>query len=145
MEFEDNRRLIAPASGRMYWLLAWNDQTRTRGKVTKDVWVWSGVPVAEIVDLEKLSFTAEIPEILYSRMRVGTTVQVRFPVLGERRIRATTTAIGQVLAPSRDAAAVGSDEKISDVRVFTLTVALDLPADARGQVQPGLRGILELP
>ena len=144
-DFENNKRLVAPAAGRMYWLLAWNDQTRTRGKLTKDVWVWRGVPVAEIIDLAKLSFTAELPEILYPRMQVGTAVQVRFPVLGDRRLRATVTTIGQALALPRDAAAVGSDEKITDLRVFTVTVALELPADARGQVQPGLRGILELP
>ena len=144
-EFEDNKRLLAPAAGRMYWQQAWNDQTRSRGKVTKDVWVWRGVPVAEIIDLAKLSFTAELPESLYPRMHMGTSLQVRFPVLGDRRIRATVTTIGQALVLPRDAAAVGSDEKITDLRVFTVTVALDLPADARGLVQPGLRGILELP
>ena len=144
-DFDRNKVLRSPAAGRLYWLLAWNDQTRSRGKLTKDVWVWGGMPVAEIVDMGRLSFTVELPEALYPRMAKGLAARVRFPVLGDRRLAATVANVGQALAAPRDAADAGLDEKVADLRVFTLTLDLAIPPDARGQVQPGLRGILELP
>lgn len=150
-DFERNKVLRSTAAGRLYWLLAWNDQTRTRGKLTKDVWVWAGVPVAEIVDMKKLSFTAELPESLYVQMRSGTVMQVRFPLLGDRRFPATVSDVGQALGPSRDANSAASDERITDHRVFMLTLTLDLGSatnaatDETSSVQPGLRGILEYP
>jgi multidrug efflux pump subunit AcrA (membrane-fusion protein) len=144
-EFERNRVLRANGAGRLYWLTVWNEQTRTRSKLTKDVWVWGGMPLAEIVDLGRLSFSVEVPEALYPRLQTGQKLAVRFPVLGDRRLDATIAAVGQAIAPPRDLASAARDEKVTDTRVFTLTLDLVIPADAHGQVQPGLRGILELP
>ena len=101
--------------------------------------------MAELLDLAHLSFTAELPEVLYQRFQVGQRLTIRLPVLGNRRISATIAEIGQALGLPRDLATAAKDEKITDQRVFTLTLALSLgPAD-QGVVQPGLRGILELP
>lgn len=146
-DFERNKVLRSTAAGRLYWLLAWNDQTRARGKLTKDVWVWGGMPIAEIVDMRKLSFTAELPEALYPQLRTGAAMHIRFPVLGDRRFPATVAEVGQALGQSRDAASAANDERIADHRVFTLTLDLVLPAASDGvtSVQPGLRGILEYP
>lgn len=154
-DFERNKILRSPTAGRLYWLLAWNEQTRARGKLSKDMWVWSGVPVAEIVDMNKLSFIAELPESLYVHMRTGMVMQVRFPVLANRRFAATVGEVGQALGPSRDARSAASDERITDHRVFTLTLTLSLSQDPgsatnaataeNSRIQPGLRGILEYP
>ena len=144
-EFESNRVLHASGSGRLYWLNVWNEQTRSRSKLTKDVWVWGGMPIAELVDLGRLSFSVELPEALYPRLHAGQHLPVRFPVLGDRRLDAVIATVGQAIAAPRDLATAARDEKVADTRVFTLTLDLAIPADARGQVQPGLRGVLELP
>jgi multidrug efflux pump subunit AcrA (membrane-fusion protein) len=143
-EFERTRILHAPVSGRLYWLQAWNDQTRSMGKVTKDVIVWGGVPVAEIVDLSQLSFIAEVPESRYPHVQVDQVVTVIIPSLGDLRLLAAITRIGQAVVIPRDARAAGDDAPIADQRVFTVTVALTLPPEQRGRLMPGIRGLLEL-
>jgi hypothetical protein len=114
------------------------------GKVTKDVIVWGGVPVAEIVDLSQLSFIAEVPESRYPHVQVDQVVTVIIPSLGDLRLLAAITRIGQAVVIPRDARAAGDDAPIADQRVFTVTVALTLPPEQRGRLMPGIRGLLEL-
>ena len=144
-QFEKNKTLRASVAGRLYWLLAWNDQTRAMGKVTKDVILWGGVPVAEIVDLSRLAFAAEVPEPRYPHLRVGDAVTVRIPGLGDLRLSAAISRIGQALSPPRDAKAAGEDAPVADQRVFTVTVDVTLPPEHHGRLMPGMRGFLELP
>lgn len=143
-EFEHSKVLHATAVGRLYWLQAWNDQTRAMGKVTKDVILWGGIPVAEIVDLSQLSFLAEVPEPRYPHLAVGQAVMVCIPSLGDLRLMAAITSIGQALGLPRDARAAGDDAPVADQRVFSVTVTLTLPANQRGRLMPGMRGVLEL-
>ena len=143
--FEQNKILRASVAGRLYWLLAWNDQTRSMGKVTKDVMFWGGVPVAEIVDLSRLAFSAEVPEPRYPYVQVGDVVTVRIPALGDLRLVAAISRIGQALSQSRDAKTAGEDAPVTDQRVFTVTVDVTLPPEQRGRLMPGMRGFLELP
>ena len=115
------------------------------GKVTKDVILWGGVPVAEIVDLSRLAFAAEVPEPRYPHLRVGDAVAVRIPGLGDLRMAAAISRIGQALSPPRDAKAAGEDAPVADQRVFTVTVDVTLPPEQHGRLMPGMRGFLELP
>lgn len=144
-EFEKNKTLRASVAGRLYWLLAWNDQTRAMGKVTKDVVLWGGVPVAEIVDLSRLAFAAEVPEPRYPQLRIGQPAMVRIPALGDLRLTAAISRIGQALSPPRDAKTAGDDAPVADQRVFSVTVDVTLPPEHRGRLMPGMRGFLELP
>lgn len=144
-DFELHRRLQAPVAGRLYWLNAWNDQTRVMGKVTKDVILWAGVPVAEVVDLTHLAFTAEVPEPRYPSLKSGQAASVVFPSLGDLRLTAAITRIGQALGPPRDARNAGADAPVADQRVFSVTVDLIIPSEQRGRLVPGVRGFLELP
>ena len=144
VEFERNKILRASVAGRLYWLLAWNDQTRSMGKLTKDVILWGGVPVAEIVDLSRLAFAAEVPEPRYPHLQVGDAVTVRIPGLGDLRLVAAISRIGQALSQSRDAKTAGEDAPVTDQRVFTVTVDVTLPPEQRGRLMPGMRGFLEL-
>ena len=144
VQFEKNKILRASVAGRLYWLLAWNDQTRSMGKVTKDVILWGGVPVAEIVDLSRLAFAAEVPEPRYPHLKVGDAVTVRIPGLGDLRLMAAISRIGQALSQSRDAKTAGEDAPVTDQRVFTVTVDVTLPPEHRGRLMPGMRGFLEL-
>ena len=143
-QFEKNKTLHASVAGRLYWLLAWNDQTRAMGKVTKDVILWGGVPVAEIVDLSRLAFAAEVPEPRYPFLHVGDAVTVRIPGMGDLRLVAAISRIGQALSQPRDAKTAGEDAPVADQRVFTVTVDVTLPPDQRGRLMPGMRGFLEL-
>jgi hypothetical protein len=143
-DFERNRRIAAPATGRLYWLSNWNGQTNSMTKLTRDMWVWRGVPMAEIVDLGDLAFSAEVAEPFYTRIAVGDPAVVTIPGAAGARLDCTVTAKGQVLTPPRDLRAAGT-QVLADSRVFTVRLALTLGPDVRGTVQPGMRGQVDFP
>ncbi|MCK6491725.1 MAG: HlyD family secretion protein, partial [Planctomycetes bacterium] len=104
--------------------------------------VWTGLPLAEIIDPAGLAFRAEVPERRYARLEEGAAAAVVFPQLGGLRVPGRVTRKARILDLPRDA----REEALAPVApVFAVTIALDIPADRRDDLAPGVKGMLELP
>ena len=148
-DFARLRVIRAPSAGRLYWATAYNEQTRTMGKVTRDTMVWGGMAVAEIVDLRRLGCSFELPEDRWHSLREGLTVSVTLPSLGGLRLPGTITRIARLIEPPRDSRII-EGVQIADRRVFRVIVRLDTdstaaPAASAVALQPGVKTILTLP
>ncbi len=144
--FKANRELRAPASGRLFYLVGWNDETDGPGKFQSDFYVWGGLPVAEVLDMSKLAFRAELPETVYPHLHLGDHLDLRFPQIDPRRIPATVSAIGRAFTPSREEAASGSGaNQGAKIRVFTATLDFTPPAEMQQRLVPGTKGEVLLP
>ncbi len=143
-DFERERRIKAPVAGRLYWLTGWNGQVNAMTKFARDMWVWQGIAMAEIVDLSDLAFSAEVPEAFYTRLRSGDQAVVRLTGNADLRLPCTVTAKGEVLTPPKDLKNAGT-QVVADTRVFTVRLRLPIPAEMTGKVQPGMRGAVEFP
>lgn len=144
-DFARLRVIRAPAAGRLYWATAWNEQTRTMGKVTRETMLWGGMAIAEIVDLHRLGCSFELPEDRWRSLREGLVVTVTVPSLGGLRLPGTITRIARLVEPPRDNRIIDGVQ-IADRRVFRVTVRLDPGPDAADiPLQPGVKTLLTLP
>ena len=58
-----------------------------------------GMPIAVIINLNKLKVEAEVPEIYVGIIKKGDKVKVKFPTIGEE-VMVTITLIGKTISPS---------------------------------------------
>ena len=143
--FRDGREVRAPAAGRLFYRTGWNDQTSRDEKFQKDFWLWRGMTVADILDMEHLAFSAEVPEDEYPGLTVGAAVEVVFPRFNHRRIPAQLSDVSPHFAvPSDlDRGDLGS-QPVARRRVVRVTVTFTTPPDLRARLVPGAKGVLVL-
>jgi len=143
--FREGREVPSPAAGRLFYRTGWNDQTNTVGKFEKDFWLWRGMTVADILDMEHLAFTAEVPEDEYPGLSVGTKVEVVFPRFNHRRVPAELSEVSpNFSAPGDiDRSELGT-QPVARRRVVRVTVTFTTPPDLRTRLVPGAKGVLVL-
>ena len=143
--FREGREVMAPASGRLFYRTGWNDQTNREEKFQKDFWLWRGMTVADILDMDHLSFSAEVPEDEYPGLTVGAEVEVVFPRFNHRRIAAKLSEISPHFAVPRDVdrAELGT-QPVARRRVVRISVTFTTPPDLRARLVPGTKGMLVL-
>ena len=141
--FNDIRLLYAPIDGRLFYRTAWDDQTNSQQRMTIDTIVWGGMPIADIVDMSELAFTAELPEFLYSEINPGLQVELDFGQYSSRRLAGSVTEKGRsAYIPDRSE---GTDSTSITSRVFKVTIQFAVPGELRGRLTPGMRGRVWLP
>ena len=143
-DFERLRRITAPASGRLRWLDGHNEQTRTMSVMARDLSVWGGMPLGEILDLSALDLVVEVPEQRYGDLAIGQRLTVTLPDRGDLRLGAVVTVIGGVLAPPADR----RDQTglvVADSRVVTVRARLESVPSLKPPLAPGLRALVEFP
>jgi hypothetical protein len=138
-EFERLRHVAAPVGGRLQWLTAWDAGANRMSRMSRDLEVWGGMPLAEIIDLSALDLVVEVPEDRYRRLAVGGRLTVELPDRGGQRLGATITEIGGVLVPPTSRTTVGL---AADLRVVTVRGRLD-PVSGE-QLTPGLRALVTI-
>ena len=143
--FREGREVMAPASGRLFYRTGWNDQVNREEKFQKDFWLWRGMTVADILDMDHLSFSAEVPEDEYPGLTVGAEVEVVFPRFNHRRIAAKLSEISPHFAVPRDVdrAELGT-QPVARRRVVRISVTFTTPPDLRARLVPGTKGMLVL-
>jgi multidrug efflux pump subunit AcrA (membrane-fusion protein) len=142
-DFNRVKDVRAAASGKLFYLNAWNDRSNAMSKLEKDSEVWGGMNFAEILDMGHLSFRAELPEARFRAIAVGQAVELRFPGLDERRLPGRITALGRAFHLGKDSGAAG--QPVANERLLTVTVDFEPPADLQGLLVPGSAGVLVLP
>ena len=140
-DFARLRRITAPVAGRLHWLDGYSDQTRGMASMARDLSVWGGMPLGEILDLAVLDVTLEVPEERYATLAPGQRLTVTLPERGDARLTATVTAIGGMLAPPADRRdSVG--QLVADSRVVTVRARLDPAPGLQPPPVPGLRALI---
>jgi hypothetical protein len=143
--FESIRHLRAPVGGRIFFLTGWDDQTNGPAKFRRDMVVWGGVTVAEILDFSRLQVRCELPEDRFGHIRQGMRLTVILPQLGSRRIEGEVSEVGRFLRPPREAAADRGTGRVVSERSFTVTVAFKPPDDLKNVLIPGTKAQVEVP
>jgi hypothetical protein len=141
VEFKKIKDMKAPAAGRVFYLNGWNDQTDQVGKFSKEMYVWGGLSVAEILDMSHLSFRAELPEARYRRLTVGQAVELRFPLLDERTLAGRIASLGRAFHRPKDVAGAPT---IADERDFSITVDFEPPPELQDVLVPGTAGAVTI-
>lgn len=141
-EFDAARIIRSGADGRLQWFTSWSDVVSRHVTMQRDNWVWSGLRLAEVVDLRHPAFEAELPEDWYPRLRPGQEVALVFPRLNRLRLPGRIERIGQVLNRPRD---TRDQVAVAMRRVFTLRISFAAPPDQLDSFVPGNKGLLELP
>ena len=143
-DFETLRHLRAPASGHVFYKRGYNDLARRRERIDKEFIVWNGLTVAEILDMDNLSFTIRLPEWHYHRIREGMELPIELDDLGGRLLpgRVITKGRSLYVPPSQD---TRNRNAIRLLRVFDVKLKFAVPEDLRDQIRPGLRGTMTLP
>jgi membrane fusion protein (multidrug efflux system) len=86
-----------------------------------------GMPIAVIINLNKLKVQAEVPEIYVGLIKKGDKVKVKFPTIGED-VLVTVTLIGKTISPSN--------------RTFKVEAAL--PASKNDLWKPNLLALMSI-
>lgn len=144
--FLAGREIKATANGRLFYRNGWDDRTNRDAKFEKDFWLWRGMTLADVLDMEHLAFKAEVPEDLYRRIQAGAPVELVFAQFNHRRISASISEVGRALLIPRE----GEDQAdaattVARRRLVPVTIAFTPPADLRDRMVPGTKGSLVLP
>jgi multidrug efflux pump subunit AcrA (membrane-fusion protein) len=83
------------------------------------------MPLAEILNLNRVQVEAEVPEIYLKNIKKGDAVNVKFPAL-DRETRATVSLIGQKINPANR----------------TFKVEIDIPNS--GDLKPNLLAVVQV-
>jgi hypothetical protein len=144
--FLKGREIRAPVAGRLFYRNGWDDRTNRDAKFEKDFWMWRGMTLADVLDMDHLAFTAEVPEDAFDRVRAGAVVELVFPQFNHRRMPGTIRELGRALLVPRD----GDDQadpstSVARRRLIPVTIDFAPPADLRDRMVPGTKGSLVLP
>ncbi len=143
-QFAQIRELKAPADGRLFFATTWNDQSGKREKLAKDLVVWGGLTLGEVLDMRRLDFRAAVPERRYGTLLVGQQVTVVFPQFDGVRVPATLSAIGRAFNAPTDSDSLDRHARITAEREVIVTVALTVPAELQDRLLPGTKGELDV-
>ncbi|MBN1672784.1 MAG: efflux RND transporter periplasmic adaptor subunit [Kiritimatiellae bacterium] len=143
--FEENKYVRAPRAGRLFYLKGWNDHTQSITTFQKDSLVWSGIPIAEVLDMSKLAFKAELPEALYGKIAPGMAVTVEFPQFNRRQVKGHVSDLGRrFYLPSEAVDEEHGEQALGSRRVFEVVVDFQPPPDLQQQLTPGTKGRLRI-
>ena len=139
--FEKIKNIKANASGRIFYLKGFNDHTRTISVIQKNFMVWGGLPIAEILDMSKLSFRAELPEDLYNEVALGMKLTIEFEQLNHRRLEGEVSDLGKrFYLPKEAIDEEHGEQSVSSGRVFLATLNFSPPPDLQKVLTPGTKG-----
>lgn len=144
--FLKGREIKAPSAGRIFYRNSWDERTNRDAKFERDFWLWRGMTLADVLDMDHLAFTADVPEDAFAHVRAGAAVELVFSQFNHRRIAGTIRELGRALLVPRD----GDDQadattSVTHRRLITVTVDFAPPADLRERMVPGTKGTLVLP
>jgi len=143
--FDQHKHVRAPRAGRIFYLKGWDDHAEAMTTFQKDSLVWGGVPIAEILDMSKLSFRAEVPEDVYPEVRPGLPATVVFPQFNHRRVSGTVAELGRRLyVPAEAVDEEYGKQALTSRRVFQVIVDFNTPEDLQRQLTPMTKGRLYL-
>jgi hypothetical protein len=142
--FARGRIVLASAAGRLFYKTGFNAITGQAGKIEKESEVWSGLEVAEILDMQQLTFVAELPELWYRRLTAGdVTAGLVFDELEGVELPTQLLTIGRAFtAPAdreRDEAGV---QALASMKVFKATFSFAPPPGV--ELLPGGTGKIRL-
>lgn len=144
--FLAGREILAPAAGRLFYRNGRDDRTGQSGKFEQDFWIWHGMTLADILDMDHLAFAAEVPEDAFARMQVGAAVELVFAQFNHRRISGTIRELGQALLTARDRDdQADASTPVARLRLIPVSIDFTPPADLRQRLVPGTKGVLVLP
>ena len=143
--FDKVKDLRARSSGRLFYLKGWNDHTNKVTVIQKDFQVWGGLPIAEVLDMAKLSFKAELPEELYHQIEPGKKLAIEFEQFNHRKVAGTVTERGRRFFVPEDALQEDfGQQAISSNRVFEVSLNFSPPEDMQKMLTPGTKGRLHV-
>jgi len=144
--FERSKHIRAPVAGRLFYLTGWNDHTRARTKFKKDFLVWSGAPIAQVLDMSELGMEARLPEKMYQHLDPGSHVIVGFDPIPGVEVDARVDTIGKsFFLPDDQGASDTGHRSSTSLRVFAVKVLFSPPLELAEHLVPGTKGYLRFP
>jgi len=144
--FEQNKYIRAPASGRLFYLIGWDDHTNARAKYKKDFPVMADAAIAQILDMNELGMEAQLPEKMYRRVNMDSKVVVGFDQWPGLEVEAWIDTIGEsFVMPDNYRLHIGARKLTSNLRVFTVKVLFSTPNELADHLIPGTKGFLRFP
>jgi len=144
--FLKGRDIKAPAAGRLFYRNGWDDRTNRDAKFEKDFWLWRGMTLADVLDMNHLAFSAEVSEDAFAKLKAGATVELVFAQYNHRRVSATIRELGRALSTPRDVDdQADAATAVARRRLIPVIIDFTPPPDLRDRMVPGTKGALVLP
>jgi hypothetical protein len=139
--FERHKVICAPAAGRIFYRMGYNSIKNQPDKIDKGFHIWSGLAIADILDMNELAIEVELPERLYPQLQSDVSVTVAFPHLGSMTLPARVDKVGRrFFQPSNLNSDQAGAQAISSRKVFTAVFVFNPPAELHDRLIPGVKG-----
>lgn len=141
--FEKLKTVYSPADGRLFYKRGYSWVKEEFERFGEGSEVWGGRPFGQILDMNELALTAELPENLYHRVQPGIEVVIRFDHLNRLELSATVQEVGRAFyMQKQDDENEFADDAISNSKYFKVTVAFSPPERFQERLMPGTKGHL---